>query len=320
MKNVEIFNGNWSVDLVKKSTKKIWIFGDNDQRIGNGGQATIRPLSNSFGIRTKKRPSTTEDSYYSDNEYEENCKKITEDVVHIMSKWTQGYTIVFSSNGYGTGLALLKDKAPLTFQFLCDVLKQNFEFDNQNGSKWQKIPSIFDIESGEYVNFHKQNEKIIFPINNSFFIEDLLKNGYTNYFDAIINQKKVAFTSEDCYKNGQIILLRIPGEKEYLIVRVNIDSYDIPDYKTWSLLEGFNYDVENIDSKYKQTLFSYICRLRENGQITFRDDFFSSEIPKQSIVENIEEKVDVESNILNDILTQLREINIKLDKLNEKNQ
>ena len=163
MKNVEIFDGNWSVDLVKKSTKKIWIFGDNDQRVGNGGQATIRPLSNSFGIRTKKRPSTSEDSYYNDNEYLENCKKITEDVVYIMSKWIQGYTIVFSSNGYGTGLALLKEKAPLTFQFLCDVLKQNFEFDNQTGKKWQKIPSIIEIESGEYLNFHKQNEKIIFP-------------------------------------------------------------------------------------------------------------------------------------------------------------
>lgn len=39
---VFIFNGNWSVDDVRKSKDYLFVFGDNDIHSGTGGQAIIR--------------------------------------------------------------------------------------------------------------------------------------------------------------------------------------------------------------------------------------------------------------------------------------
>lgn len=320
MNGVEIFDGNWSFELVKNSNK-IWIFGDNDLRSGKGGQAVIRDLNNSIGIRTKKTPSTSIDAYYSDDEYDENCKKIFEDLLLIKSKLTEGNTIVFSKNGYGTGLALLSEKAPKTFLFLCDSLKSLFEFDNIKGSKFLKLPSFSEIEGGQYVKYIKQNEDILIPINNSLFLDHILKSGITNYHDSIKIGKKVAFTSKTTYKKDQILLFSFYGFKDYIVVRVLENSYDITDTEIWSKIEGFKYDFLTMGhlSEYKQTLFSYVCQLSDSGQITFRDDFFSNDVPK--LVESkVEENTDIEPNILNEILTQLKEINLKLDKINEKNK
>lgn len=317
MKKVEIFDNHFSVELVKKSNK-IWIFGDNDMRIGNGGQSIIRGLDNAIGIRTKKSPSTSVDSYYSDDEYEENCKKIFEDILYIKSKLTEGNKIVFSKNGYGTGLALLEQKAPKTFLFLCDHLKSFFEFDNQIGKKWMKIPSFTEIENGEYLKYIKQNEDVLTPINNSLFLEHILNSGYTNYFDAIKNGKKVSLTSKLFFKKDQILLLSFAGQKDYLVVKVISDSFDISNLDIWSKLEGFKSEfLPTVLSEYKQTLFTYSCQLSDTGQIIFRDDFFSYEAPKQKNPEKVEV---VEGDLLNEILVQLKEINLKLDKINEKNK
>jgi len=314
---VEIFEGNWDINLVKSNPQKIWIFGDNDQRIGNGGQAIIRNLSNTIGIRTKKAPSNSQSSFYSDDEYEINCQKIFEDLILIKSKLIEGYDIVFSKNGYGTGLALLKEKAPRTFLYLCDSLKSIFGFDNETGNKWQRLPSINEIENGIYIQYHKQNDDLLIPINNSLFLDSLLQSNINNYFDAIKLEKKVSLSSKTSYKKGDILLISFPGKKDYIVVKVLEDSYKIENLDIWSLLEGFKYDFISMDiSKYKQTIFSYVCQLSEDGNMIFRDDIFSTETPKHFNNDNIEEVKDSE-NILNDILNQLKEINKKLDNLNK---
>lgn len=317
MKNVEIFEANFTYDMVRKSNK-IWIFGDNDLRIGNGGQAVIRDLNNSIGIRTKKSPSTSTNAYYTDDEYEDNCKKIFEDILFIKSKLTEGNRIVFSKNGYGTGLALLQQKAPKTFLFLCEHLKSFFEFDNQSGKKWMKIPSFTEIENGKYLKYIKQNEDILMPINNSLFLDHLLNSGYTNYFDAIKNGKKVSVTSKYFYKKEDILLLSFIGQKDYLVVKVISDSFDVSNLDIWSKLEGFKSDFLTTDLlDYKQTLFTYTCQLSDTGQIIFRDDFFSSEVPINKNVEDVENVEVIDGDILKEILLQLKDINKKLDNFNK---
>ena len=64
---IQIFKGFWTVEDVTKSPNKIFIYGDDDLQTGVDGQAIIRNESNTLGIRTKKRPSHEEDSYYSDS-------------------------------------------------------------------------------------------------------------------------------------------------------------------------------------------------------------------------------------------------------------
>jgi hypothetical protein len=129
---VEIFNGNWKINDVKYHVNKIFIFGDNDLRIGKGGQAIIRDLNNTIGIRTKKEPNNNYNSFYSDKEYDQNILKIKEDIDKILNKIKEGYIIVLSNGGYGTGLARLNIKAPKTFKYLCDELFDKFNFVNTN--------------------------------------------------------------------------------------------------------------------------------------------------------------------------------------------
>jgi hypothetical protein len=115
---------------VKRNNNDIFIFGDNDQRSGFGGQAKeMRGEPNAIGIRVKKLPSMNEGSFYTDNEYEENIRKINEDLNHL-EKLLHAQTIVFPANGIGTGMAKLNITAPETFNYLTKSLKQRFNIFN----------------------------------------------------------------------------------------------------------------------------------------------------------------------------------------------
>lgn len=273
MKEIEIYNGFWSQQVVKSNPDKIYIFGDNDLRIGLGGQAVIRNLSNTFGIRTKKIPSNTQDSFYSDSEYEFNKQKILQDVLQIKLFQISGNQIVFSDGGYGTGLASLKTKAPKTFKYLVDLLKSFFNYDNETGKIWKYIPSFDEINFAEYVDI----SECLNPINNSFFRDELLKTGKFNYFDAIRSELKTSFTSDIQYKRGQVINLNV-GASEYLVVKV-CESYkcDFVDNKSWSIFEGFSEDFINTAETIElyQTQFQFISTLNPDGTMRFKDNIFS---------------------------------------------
>ena len=108
-------------DLLNNNPDKMFVFGDNDMRKGIGGQARVcRGKSNVIGIRVKKAPLAFEDSYYTDDEYLDNVSKINEDI-QSMFKYD---TVVFPKDGIGTGLAMLKEKAPRTNKYLQERLKQ----------------------------------------------------------------------------------------------------------------------------------------------------------------------------------------------------
>lgn len=101
----------------------IYVFGDNDQREGYGGQAKeMRGWVNTVGIRVKKSPSGIFGAYYTDKEYVENIMKIDEDIDKIVSYLEEGITVVIPSDGIGTGLAKLQQKAPKTFNYLINIL------------------------------------------------------------------------------------------------------------------------------------------------------------------------------------------------------
>jgi len=106
-----------SPELAKANPDKIYLFGDNDQRKGTGprsGQAVIRNEKNSLGIRTKKAPNNNPTSFYTDAEYAENIQKIDEDFAKI----PLGKTIVIPTDGFGTGRAGLKKRAPKTLAYI----------------------------------------------------------------------------------------------------------------------------------------------------------------------------------------------------------
>ncbi len=304
---IEIFNGYWSIDDVKSNPEKIFIYGDNNARVGKGGQAIIRDLPNTIGIRTKKGPNNKPVAFYNDSEFETNCKNILEDAVKIRSLLLSGKIIVFAKDGYGTGLARLKDLAPKTYQFLVDVLRDFFEFDNNTGKIWKKTPSIDDVNNATYIDFFKSNKDLLIPINNSFFKEDCLILNLNSNYDLIKNEKKTSFTSKNKYKKGYLIM-RFEGKKDYLLVKVCSDSYLCTiDKKVWSDCEGYSESfVKDIDiTNYYQTQIKFMCKLSDDGQMFFKQDLFSNidtkELNKTTVgvpvVQQKEESIDKESKL-----------------------
>lgn len=109
-------------ELVSANTDTIFIFGDNERRYGKGGQAIIRDFNNSFGLRTKGSIVL----YWNDETFEHNKRCIDEDVRGIKQLISTNLNVVFSTNGYGTGLAELPHRAPKTYQYLIQELNTNF--------------------------------------------------------------------------------------------------------------------------------------------------------------------------------------------------
>lgn len=276
---IEIFKGNWTINDVKNNPDKIFVFGDNNARIGKGGQAIIRDLPNTIGIRTKKGPSTKPAAYYKDSEFEQNAKNILEDILELKKEAMDGMTIVFSDGGYGTGLADLEKKSPETFNFLCFQLREHFNFNNKTGKMWYKVPGYDEITLGTYIDFDKDTS-IVKPVNNSYFRGEFLERSITTTYDLIKTGNKIAFTSDKSYKNGDVLIFTFNGKKDYLVCVV-VDSYDVSlvlhDYQ-WYSFEGydksFNISGPEISSKY-QTHFQFICILGVDGKMTFKDDIFS---------------------------------------------
>jgi len=116
------FKGFWKISDVKSNPKWLFVYGDNNVQIGKGGQAIIRDLDNTIGIPTKKYPSNDPKSFYTDADYDDNCKRITNVIKQIIKLATYYDNIVFPENGFGTGLAKLPTKAPDTYNYLINAI------------------------------------------------------------------------------------------------------------------------------------------------------------------------------------------------------
>ena len=298
MKKVEIFSGNWTNIDVMKSSNKFFVFGDNCERWGKGGQAIIRDLKNTIGLRTKKKPDNLSSSFFNDLQYEDNCKIILQDILTIKEKNLLDIDIVLSKNGYGTGLARMSEKSPETFNYLNSCLINFLHFDNKLGVTYYRLPSGTEIANGDYVDLTKVSS----PNDNSFLLEDSLRNDIYNIYDQILNQKKISITSDYSYKENQIINFYYPGKKPYLVCKVIHDSIKVSDVdsKTLSTFEGYHPNfIKKYDNNKLVTFIEFICTLDDNGNVVYNNDYFSNDIilPKEDIVEyqsesSLSEKID----------------------------
>jgi len=98
----------------------VYVFGDNLERKGFGGQAKqMRGEPNTIGIPTKKSPY----KYFTDKDYENVIDAILVqfDIIDIYLR--NGFIVVIPSAGIGTGRAKLAEKAPKIWK----VLKERLE-------------------------------------------------------------------------------------------------------------------------------------------------------------------------------------------------
>lgn len=257
---IQIFKGFWTIEDVTTSRNKIFIYGDNDMQIGLGGQAVIRNESNTLVIRTKKSSDIQNDAYYTDSEFEDNKKKILRDIKKISDELLFGAIIVFSDSGYGTGLAKLKEKAPNTYKFLCDILLEKFGYHNELG---KIVPRPLELKTSRELSMNYEHGKLGHSqlVPGQFRKELLDQNIYTT-FDAIREGLRKATTRAEKFKKGENVIFK-STTSERLVCRVLCDSYPVKDIERedWSKLEGWatNYFDLNPDIMKKfQFRFEYL--------------------------------------------------------------
>lgn len=116
----------FSIEKCKENPDKLYVFGDNLERVGMGGQAIIRKQPNSFGVATKYNIAQS----YSDTKLMENRNFIDRELDELLEVGEAYDAIVFPSRGLGTGLAALQQQAPKTFLYLSKTLLDRFGFNN----------------------------------------------------------------------------------------------------------------------------------------------------------------------------------------------
>jgi hypothetical protein len=93
----------------------LYVFGDNLQREGMGGQAALmRGEPNAIGIVTKRAPSCNDEDFFSDNP--EELQLVRGDLSKLLGQIHRA--IVVPSDGIGTGLSELPQRSPLIHEFI----------------------------------------------------------------------------------------------------------------------------------------------------------------------------------------------------------
>lgn len=100
---------------LKVNPQVLYVFGDNEQRWGRGGQAAeCRDEPNGVGVATLYAPG----QFWSDQDVNRQCAVIDRDMAPLFEALRAGGTVVFPLDGIGTGLADLANRSPATFKHL----------------------------------------------------------------------------------------------------------------------------------------------------------------------------------------------------------
>lgn len=131
--NIIIQEKWYSIGTCEANPNMLFVFGDNEQRMGMGGQAIIRQMPNAVGLATKKSSAF----YWSDDNLEHNKKVINGDIYEIKRQYEEEKYkyLVLPKAGLGTGLSDLHNQAPRTFLYLTERLLDEFGFNNMMGFK-----------------------------------------------------------------------------------------------------------------------------------------------------------------------------------------
>ena len=110
--------------MLRDELDTLFVFGDNMERRGLGGQAAeMRGEPNAVGIPTKKAPHMGASAFLSDNDREEWATESRDDIMRVVE--FDGL-VVWPTAGIGTGRARLKEKAP-DIARLIDIIRRMIE-------------------------------------------------------------------------------------------------------------------------------------------------------------------------------------------------
>jgi len=101
--------------LVRSHRDRIFMFGDNMERAGFGGQAAeMRGEPNTIGVPTKWSPRRHDGAYFKDSDWDYFGVRITIQSAFATARMflDAGVMVVVPSAGFGSGLADLARRAP----------------------------------------------------------------------------------------------------------------------------------------------------------------------------------------------------------------
>ena len=111
-----IFLEFYTEELVKARPDWWFVFGDNYEKKGRGGQAkACRDQPNAIGWPTKRAPNNLPSSFLKDADFDDWWAMAQPILLEIEQKLRAGRYVVFPEDGLGTGLAKLPENAPKIF-------------------------------------------------------------------------------------------------------------------------------------------------------------------------------------------------------------
>ena len=110
-------------DKVKENPDVLYLFGDNLLRKGLGGQAKeMRGEPNTLGIVSKKYPSNSSSSFYTDEDFYSWLEVFSSDIKNLAESVNSGKYRAIVIPQIGVGLADLPNKAPRIWNYLKSTL------------------------------------------------------------------------------------------------------------------------------------------------------------------------------------------------------
>lgn len=109
--------------------KERFIYGNNTLNKGQGGQAIIRDCAASFGIVTKRLPSQSANSFFSDCETDRLL--VEQDILKLerLLQENKDLIVYFPEHGIGTGLSEMPTRCPKLFDEMNEIIYERFGID-----------------------------------------------------------------------------------------------------------------------------------------------------------------------------------------------
>lgn len=108
-----LYLNRYSRSYIKLHPDWLFVFGDNLERDGFGGQAAeARGEPNAIGIATKRKPAMDPSAFFIDADYDDWFAAEKNTLARLVSSAKCGRTIIWPLGGIGTGLAQLEKRAP----------------------------------------------------------------------------------------------------------------------------------------------------------------------------------------------------------------
>lgn len=108
----------YRIDL-RANPDVLYVFGDNVDRVGLGGQAgEMRGEPNAVGVATKWSPFMNESAFFNDVDYDGIAKIIDSDFEPLFKAALNGKTIILPADGLGTGLSEMPTRCPKLYQLV----------------------------------------------------------------------------------------------------------------------------------------------------------------------------------------------------------